>query len=104
MILLTSLEDVNKYWDMVSEIEDELDTMAPKFMVLRTHEVEAMVFSLTYHEAGEALRDVGYDYIVPIFNELPDALQACQHFRYPIAVLALKDRGLISGDCGLSER
>lgn len=104
MILIQSPEDVNKYWDSVGEIEDELDCASPKFMVMRTHEVETMVFSLTYHEAGEALRGLGYDYIVPIFNELPDALEASRNFRYPIAVLAHKDRGLISGDCKLSER
>jgi len=104
MILITSPEDVNKYWDMLEEIEERLETAAPKFIVMRTHEVETMIFSLTYHEAGEMLREQGYDYIVPVFNELPEALEASRNFRYPIVVVSLKDRGLVCGDVSLSEK
>ena len=110
MILLTEPKDINKFFDALDDITTELypddiaGVMAPKFIVLKCHSVEAMLEGITYLDAGRALHSLGYDFVMPMFKELPDAINASQNFRYPIAVVGLKERAVLSGDCSISER
>lgn len=97
MILLESVESVNRFWDAFSDMEAIIEG-SMKFILLRTHEVETMVFSLNYHEAGEALRAQGYDYVLPIFNNLPDAIEASRDFKFSILVIGHQDRKVMPGE------
>ena len=110
MILLTEPADINKYFAMEDHVYDLLypgdlvGDMAPKFVVLKTNSVETMMEGMMHRDAGEVLNSLGYDFIMPVFKELPDAIEASRNFRYPIAVVGLKDRTVSTGDMPISKQ
>lgn len=103
MILLNKPEDINRFFAELDGIEEGLDG-APKYLVLRMHEVDTMVNTLNYHNTGLKLQLLGYNYIVPIFNDLPDAIEASRNFKYSIGVIGIKERGVITNDTSISDR
>ena len=110
MILLTESADINKYFDVEDQVydflfpDDLLGGMAPKFAVLKFHSVETMLEGMMHRDAGEVLQSLGYDFFMPIFKELPDAIDASNGFRYPIAIIGLKDRSILTGDKPISQQ